>query len=142
MSKVKEAISKHISDAIYKAVNEQTSLLRIIAQDPHKTGESFIGAILRWENYNYTNLLLAMKILAEVDSKLDADKKAKAYNLEKEISDIAKNKVYIGLFSEGKKDLENKLKQFVDIFADKAVELCKEEPLFWDNVRNSIFRLW
>ena len=38
--------------------------------------------------------------------------------------------------------LQNKLKQFGDIFADKAVKLCKEEPLFWDNVYNSIFGLW
>ena len=83
-----------------------------------------------------------MKILAEVDSKLYADKRADAYNLEKEIRIIAKNKASGKLAPSQEEVLQNKLKQFGDIFADKAVELCKEEPLFWDNVKNSIFREW
>ena len=83
-----------------------------------------------------------MKILAEVGSKLDADKKAEAYNLEKEIRIIAKNKASGKLSPSQEEVLQNKLKQFVDIFADKAVKLCKEKPLFWDNVNNSLFREW
>jgi hypothetical protein len=79
-----------------------------------------------------------MKILAEVDSKLYANKKAEVYSLEKEIMIIAKNKASGKLAPKQEKVLQNKLKQFGDIFADKAVELCKEEPLFWDNVYKSI----
>ena len=143
VSDMKDAISKHISGVIYKAINEQNSLLKIIARDPHRTGESFIEAFLKAPRCkNDKNLFVAMKILAEVDSKLYADKRADAYSLEKEIRVIAKNKANRKLSSKKEEDLKNKLNRLVDIFADKAVELCKEEPLFWDNVENSILRLW
>ena len=143
VSDMKDAISKHISGVIYEAINKQSSLLKIIARDPRHIGESFIEAFLKNPRCkNDKNLFVAMKILAEVGSKLDADKKAEAYNLEKEIRIIAKNKASGKLSPSQEEVLQNKLKQFVDIFADKAVELCKEEPLFWDNVRNSILRLW
>jgi hypothetical protein len=109
-SEMKDAISKHISGAIYEAINGRGSLLKII--------------------------------LRKMDSKFDADKKAEAYSLENEIRIIAKNKASGKLAPSQEEVLQNKLKQLGDIFADKAVELCKEEPLFWDNVINSTLRLW
>lgn len=143
VSDMKDAISKHISGVIYDAINEQSSLLKIIARDPRHIGESFIEAFLKAPRCkNDKNLFVAMKILAEVDSKLDADKKVEAYNLEKEIRIIAKNKASGKLSPSQEEVLQNKLKKFVDIFADKAVKLCKEKPLFWDNVNNSLFREW
>ena len=87
----------------------------------------------------YKQSSLLKIILLKMDSKFDADKKAEAYSLEKEIRIIAKNKASGKLAPSQEEVLQNKLKQFGDIFADKAVELCKEEPLFWDNVYNSIF---
>lgn len=139
VSDMKDAISKHISGVIYEAINEQSSLLKIIARDPRHIGENFIKAFLNDPRCkNDKNLFVAMKILAEVDSKLDADKKAEAYSLEKEIRIIAKNKASGKLAPSQEEVLQNKLKQFGDIFADKAVKLCKEEPLFWDNVGKSI----
>jgi hypothetical protein len=138
-SDMKDAISKHISDVIYEAINEQSSLLKIIARDPRHIGENFIKAFLEDpECKNDKNLFVAMKILDGVDSKLYADKRADAYNLEKEIRIIAKNKASGKLAPSQKEVLKNKVKQLSDIFADKAVELCKEEPLFWDNVGKSL----
>ena len=93
VSDMKDAISKHISGVIYEATNEQSSLLKIIARDPRHIGESFIEAFLKDPRCkNDKNLFVAMKILAEVDSKLDADKKVDTWNLGKEISTITKNK--------------------------------------------------
>ena len=148
VSDMKDAISKHISGVIYEATNEQSSLLKIIARDPHRTGESFIEAFLKDPRCkNDKNLFVAMKILAEVDSKLYADKRAEAYSLEKEIRTLFREKVTRNnenrrWFPRQEKVLQNKLKQFVDIFADRAVELCQKKPLFWDNIKNSVLREW
>ena len=118
-------------------------MLKIIARDPRHIGESFIEVFLKDPRCkNDKNLFVAMKILAEVDSKLYADKRAEAYSLEKEIRGIAKNKANRKLSSKKEEDLKNKLNRFVDIFADKAVELCQKNPLFWDNVENSVLNLW
>jgi hypothetical protein len=147
-SDMKDAISKHISGVIYDAINEQSNLLKIIARDPRHIGESFIEAFLKDPRCkNDKNLFVAMKILAEVDSKLYADKRADAYNLEKEIRALSREKVSRNnenrrWFPRQEKVLQNKLKQFVDIFADRAVELCQKKPLFWDNIKNSVLREW
>jgi len=41
-----------------------------------------------------------------------------------------------GLGYTEERKLQNNLKDFVNICVGKAVELCKEEPLFWDNFWN------
>jgi hypothetical protein len=135
VSEVKEAIAKNIVDIIHNAIDKKNSLL-IEACNPEK---NFFGSFFEKSScVDDRDLFVAMGILREVYHKLDDDEEDSAIALKKEIGNILKKKNEQKLSDNENKKLENFLKQFVNIFAEKATELCKINPLFWGNVGNLI----
>ena len=85
------------------------------------------------------NVFIAMQILDAVDKKLDENERKDVDNLNEMITKAIRIKAEQKLEDNEKEALRSNLKKFVNICVDKAVELCKKEPLFWDNVHNLIF---
>jgi hypothetical protein len=85
------------------------------------------------------NVFIAMQILDAVDKKLDENERKDVDNLNEMITKAIRIKAGQKLEDNEKEVLRGNLKKFVNICVDKAVELCKKEPLFWDDVHNLIF---
>ena len=97
--------------------------------------EKFIDSIINSKHVECDeNVFIAMLILDAVDKKLDENKRENVNNLNEMITKGIRIKAKQELADDVEKVLQANLENFVNICVDKAVELCKEEPLFWDNV--------
>ena len=166
VSEVKKAIANHILCVIYDDINKQNSkLCEILAEDCfifyeiqgkrvlfdayEDTVQQGFRRISFAEKFIYRinskhvecdeNVFIAMQILGAVDKKFDESERKNVDNLNEMITKAIRIKARQELADDEEKVLQDNLENFVNIYVDKAVELCKKEPLFWDNVLRLIF---
>jgi hypothetical protein len=80
-----------------------------------------------------------MQILGAVDKKLDESERKDVDSLNEMITKAIRIKANQKLGDNEEEVLRGNLEEFVNIYVDKAIELCEKEPLFWDNVLRLIF---
>lgn len=168
VSKVKEAIANHILCVICGDINKQNSkLCEILAEDcsifyeiqgdstlftseyedtpPQgyrriSFAKKFIDSIIKSKHVECDeNVFIAMLILHAIDKKLDENERKDVDNLNEMITKDVRIKAERKLAANEEEILRDNLERFVNICVDKAVELCKKEPIFWDNVHNLRF---
>jgi hypothetical protein len=76
-----------------------------------------------------------MDMIGEIVEKMSPREKEKIEKIEQELSYLAKeakNIKYIGAIG-------SKLEEYIEIISQKAVDICKYEPLFWYNYKTTKF---
>jgi hypothetical protein len=87
------------------------------------------------KNKNNENLVVTAYMIYKTLVKMSADEVAKIEKIYEELSHLAK----------GSKNVKNiktrklKLEEYAEIISQKAVDICKYDPLFWLNFKTTIF---
>ena len=128
-SEVKDAIKKSITDIFVKEIKKGKSskLLKSMSRYPN----FYFG--YNDENKktkNNEDLYIMMDMMGEIVEKMTPEEKEKIEKIEQELSNLAE-----GIVKDNKdvKTIESKLEEHIEMISQKAVEICKKEPLFWYN---------
>ena len=76
---------------------------------------------------NNEDLFLTMDMIDKIVDKMSADEVSKIEKIEQEITNLADSNDMDGI--------KSKLEEHIKMISQKAVEICKKEPLFWCNNR-------
>jgi hypothetical protein len=144
---IKERISSVIYDAIYDADKRDDELRRIITEkEPSYCTDSFIKKLIKDDEFckkakeNKPEFFHAIQVFDRILPEISREKREDLHYLEISMKGYLKDKFHSK--EESSSHHKNILKKFVNIFIEKAIELCQKKPLFWDNVENSVLNLW
>lgn len=81
------------------------------------------------------NLFIAMDMIHKIVKEMSTDETKKIKDIERELKNLAK-----GITENGKdvKTIGPKLKEYIKVISQKAVNICKDNPLFWNNYVQSL----
>ena len=116
------------------------SMITIMMKEIQKGKKSkLLKSMVKFSNFyvDYTNknkrtknnedLFLTMDMIDKIVDKMSADEVSKIEKIEQEITDLADGNDMDGI--------KSKLEEHIKMISQKAVEICKKEPLFWCNNR-------
>ena len=87
------------------------------------------------KNKNIENLFVTMYMICKILAKMSADEVDKIEKIYEEISGLANKAKNI----KNAKAIKSKVEKCIKIISRKAVDICKDEPLFWLNFKTTIF---
>ena len=130
-SKVKKAVKNSMKSIMLKEIKKWE---RGNLQKSKREYTNFYDYYMN-KNKNNENLIVTAYMIYKTLVKMSADEVAKIEKIYEELSHLAK----------GSKNVKNiktrklKLEEYAEIISQKAVDICKYDPLFWLNFKTTIF---
>ena len=127
-SEVKDAIRKTMMNIMLKEIKKRKN-------------SKLLSSMSKYLNFYYDykdenkkedneNLFIAMDMIHKIVKEMSTDEAEKIEDIEQELSKLANGIIGNG---DNVKTIESKLKEHIEMISQKAVEICKNEPLFWYN---------
>lgn len=81
------------------------------------------------------NLFIAMDMIHKIVKEMSTDETKKIKDIWRELKNLAE-----GIVKNGNdvKTIESKLEEYLEVISQKAVSICKDNPLFWNNYVQSL----
>jgi hypothetical protein len=130
-SKVKKAVKNSMKSIMLKEIKKWE---RGNLQKSKREYTNFYDYYIN-KNKNNENLVVTAYMIYKTLVKMSADEVAKIEKIYEELSHLAN----------GSKNVKNiktrklKLEEYAEIISQKAVDICKYDPLFWLNFKTTIF---
>lgn len=132
-SEVEGAVKKSITDIMMEEIGKGKS---------SKLLESMSKYFNFYYNYKYENkkeddenLFIAMDMIHKIVKEMSTNETKKIKDIWWELKNLAE-----GIVKNGNdvKTIESKLEEYLEVISQKAVSICKDNPLFWNNYVQSL----